>query len=240
MAKTTGYNVLDTLYTGLQSTMANGGTYNDFKQSVVEELRRQGWWGKRTMVHPETGKIVNAQLGSNRRLKTIFNTNIKSAYSAGRWMELEKIKQTTGEEVYLQYIAVLDGKERPEHAEKNGIILPASEPFWEQWYPPNGWRCRCSVTTMTESVMKAEGLTPSRRPSIPNRHIINRHTGEATQVPAGLDKSFNFNIGREWLKPYTPEFVDFEIIGNAPRVSCLLYTSPSPRDQRGSRMPSSA
>ena len=27
---------------------------------------------------------------------------------------------------------------------------------------------------------------------------------------------------------------------NAPAPSCLLYTSPSPRDQRGSRMPSSA
>ena len=26
----------------------------------------------------------------------------------------------------------------------------------------------------------------------------------------------------------------------APLTSCLLYTSPSPRDQRGSRMPSSA
>ena len=26
----------------------------------------------------------------------------------------------------------------------------------------------------------------------------------------------------------------------ARRMSCLLYTSPSPRDQRGSRMPSSA
>ena len=25
-----------------------------------------------------------------------------------------------------------------------------------------------------------------------------------------------------------------------PRIACLLYTSPSPRDQRGSRMPSSA
>ena len=25
-----------------------------------------------------------------------------------------------------------------------------------------------------------------------------------------------------------------------PAMSCLLYTSPSPRDQRGSRMPSSA
>ena len=29
--------------------------------------------------------------------------------------------------------------------------------------------------------------------------------------------------------------VDFELLWN-----CLLYTSPSPRDQRGSRMPSSA
>ena len=29
-------------------------------------------------------------------------------------------------------------------------------------------------------------------------------------------------------------------VGVAVLVSCLLYTSPSPRDQRGSRMPSSA
>ena len=37
-----------------------------------------------------------------------------------------------------------------------------------------------------------------------------------------------------WKKPesYSPEKGKFS--------SCLLYTSPSPRDQRGSRMPSSA
>ena len=28
--------------------------------------------------------------------------------------------------------------------------------------------------------------------------------------------------------------------GSAGIITCLLYTSPSPRDQRGSRMPSSA
>ena len=32
--------------------------------------------------------------------------------------------------------------------------------------------------------------------------------------------------------------IDMEL--DAPQASCLLYTSPSPRDQRGSRMPSSA
>ena len=30
------------------------------------------------------------------------------------------------------------------------------------------------------------------------------------------------------------------ILTKRPKKSCLLYTSPSPRDQRGSRMPSSA
>ena len=29
-------------------------------------------------------------------------------------------------------------------------------------------------------------------------------------------------------------------LGNYEYIPCLLYTSPSPRDQRGSRMPSSA
>ena len=39
--------------------------------------------------------------------------------------------------------------------------------------------------------------------------------------------------------------VDAEVLAAAPNLkiigrACLLYTSPSPRDQRGSRMPSSA
>ena len=39
--------------------------------------------------------------------------------------------------------------------------------------------------------------------------------------------------GREWNDKYFTNL-------NAWRIACLLYTSPSPRDQRGSRMPSSA
>ena len=34
--------------------------------------------------------------------------------------------------------------------------------------------------------------------------------------------------------------IDLLGVPNGPVVVCLLYTSPSPRDQRGSRMPSSA
>ena len=37
-----------------------------------------------------------------------------------------------------------------------------------------------------------------------------------------------------------PELIDKEAVAAEFPYGCLLYTSPSPRDQRGSRMPSSA
>jgi len=37
-----------------------------------------------------------------------------------------------------------------------------------------------------------------------------------------------------------PEVEVTYVFARKPKISCLLYTSPSPRDQRGSRMPSSA
>ena len=33
---------------------------------------------------------------------------------------------------------------------------------------------------------------------------------------------------------------EIDLVSNASRLGCLLYTSPSPRDMRRSRMPSSA
>jgi hypothetical protein len=41
--------------------------------------------GKKQMIDPLTGETVKAQLGSDRRLKVIYNTNIRSAYQQGKW-----------------------------------------------------------------------------------------------------------------------------------------------------------
>ena len=40
--------------------------------------------------------------------------------------------------------------------------------------------------------------------------------------------------------PASDQLIDSVILENTGVQTCLLYTSPSPRDQRGSRMPSSA
>lgn len=33
----------------------------------------------------------------------------------------------------------------------NGVTLPMSDPFWADYYPPNGWGCRCTVIQVRKS-----------------------------------------------------------------------------------------
>ena len=54
-----------------------------------------------------------------------------------------------------------------------------------------------------------------------------------------LRKAFTHASWTGWTENYERlEFLGDRILGLV--LTCLLYTSPSPRDQRGSRMPSSA
>ena len=52
-----------------------------------------------------------------------------------------------------------------------------------------------------------------------------------------IDRLYRFYTQRK-VQPYGP--YEPAQLGGAEMDDCLLYTSPSPRDQRGSRMPSSA
>lgn len=80
-------------------------------------------------------------------LRAEFNFVQASAEMAAKW---ERFMQD-GDRYYLQYRTAGDAKVRPTHAEMAGITLPVSDPFWEDFYPPNGWGCRCSVVQVRKS-----------------------------------------------------------------------------------------
>lgn len=80
-------------------------------------------------------------------LRAEFNFVQASAEMAAKW---ERFMQD-GDRYYLQYRTAGDAKVRPTHAEMAGITLPASDPFWAEFYPPNGWGCRCSVVQVRKS-----------------------------------------------------------------------------------------
>ena len=64
----------------------------------------------------------------------------------------------------------------------------------------------------------------------------------ATSIPFGLDEmDFAGGLRGEAIEVVDCETVDIQVPANSEWViDCLLYTSPSPRDKRQSRMPSSA
>ena len=59
------------------------------------------------------------------------------------------------------------------------------------------------------------------------------------QVQAAFDDVLSAGQERERLQNEARAYAN-NVIPRAQGTACLLYTSPSPRDQRGSRMPSSA
>ena len=113
-------------------------------------------------------------------LRAEYNFASASAEMAARWEQF----MDDGDRYYLQYRTAADGKVRPEHAALHGVTLPIDDPFWEQFYPPNGWNCRCSVTQVRKS----------KYPATPHNEAM--ALGEvATQ--RDTRQMFRFNPGKE-------------------------------------------
>ncbi len=80
-------------------------------------------------------------------LRAEYNFVSASAEMAARWERFMR----DGDRYNLQYRTQRDDKVRPEHAALDRVTLPPSDPFWEEFYPPNGWNCRCTVVQVRKS-----------------------------------------------------------------------------------------
>jgi len=140
VAKATRMDVLKDIRESLLTAQKNGIPFAEFKKELKPILQSKGWWGKKTI----SGKTV--QLGSPNRLGIIYDTNMQSAFNAGRWKSFE---ENSDNRPYLQYIAIEDAVTRPAHRRLNGTIKPINSTFWDTYYPPNGYRCRCRTRALT-------------------------------------------------------------------------------------------
>lgn len=87
------------------------------------------------------------------KLNVTYNNNyleaerqfaVSSAISADKWSKVS-------DRYNLQYRTVNDDKVRDEHRVLHDIVLPVDDDFWKQYYPPNGWRCRCVAVQVRKS-----------------------------------------------------------------------------------------
>ena len=134
-------------------------------------------------------KTFEAFLNDVRKIDKTYNSNYlraeynfvqSSAEMAAKWERFSE----DGDRYNLQYRTANDSKVRPEHAALNGVTLPPSDPFWEEYYPPNGWNCRCTVVQVRKSKYPA---TPHEEAMALGEEALQRDT-------KGI---FHFNPGKE-------------------------------------------
>lgn len=162
---------------GIEEALKNGETLADFKQRIAAAIEAQGW--------------------HDHRVENIFRTNMQTAYSAGRYKKMQAVKASRP---YWQYIAVMDKRVRPSHAILHEKVYPADHEFWAANYPPNGFRCRCGVRTLSERQVKSMGLTVEKAMPQPDVWTDPKTNMEYFVHFPGADKGFKNNPGKDWVQ----------------------------------------
>ena len=175
VAKMMNLDLLKDTQASLTKAFKEGVGFDEWKKSVKPMLAKKGWLGNIKVKDPKTGEEKEIYVG-NRRLRTIFNTNMRTAYAKARY---ESQMQSLGE--YFRYTAVLDGRTRGAHRKLHGKTLPKTDKFWDTNYPPNGWGCRCKVQVLTEAECVARGIVP---------------LADGSFLPQAAEKDFKYNPGK--------------------------------------------
>ncbi|EXA66944.1 Uncharacterized protein,-like protein of phage Mu protein gp30 [Acinetobacter baumannii] len=151
VAKIARMDLLQDIRQSLITAMQKGQTLEQWKANITPTLQEKGWWGKKTVINPE-GREQEVQLGSPRRLRTIYDTNMQSAFAAGRYKAMLAGAETRP---FWEWRHITISNPRKQHVALNGRLFRFDDPFWNVAYPPSEWGCKCRV--IARSAREVEG-----------------------------------------------------------------------------------
>ena len=179
-------DLLQDVYSAVDQAIKEGQDYRTFAKGLVPKLQAAGWWNQPV----SEGKPLTPS-----RLQLIYDANLRVSYSASQWQRIQTLKKV---KPFLVYSTMKDDRVRPSHRAWEGITLPVDHPWWDDHFPPKGWRCRCTVYQLSQKELEAEGreVTPDQALPTGTKTFTNRITGEVTTVPEGVDPGWAYNPGK--------------------------------------------
>jgi SPP1 gp7 family putative phage head morphogenesis protein len=149
------------------------------------------------------GDFANIALKINSRynldwLRTEQNASFRQSQAIEAWQQIKDDKTLFP---LLQYSTVGDSRVRDEHAAIDNVIRPVDDDFWDQWFPPNGYNCRCIVKQI-----RSGEITPVKKEfDINDDPIFGTNVGKTgmifpkthpyNEVPQQFQKSADNNFG---------------------------------------------
>ena len=122
-------------------------------------------------------------------VNTSSNDLIKLILKNSETVKENSEMDNTDNRPYWEYVAVLDSKTRPEHAQLHGLVYRYDDPFWASFYPPNGWRCRCRVNALSNYNLQKKNIKPSDSTGTLSQEmrLVSKKSGEYKPVTVYTD-----------------------------------------------------
>lgn len=205
----------------------------EFHEAVIEGARTydiQGFAAEFDRLVEKYGWEYNG--GRNWRIRTIFETNINTSYMAGRLRQMRD-PEVVRVRPYWQYRHAakwVPDDPRPEHVGFDGLVLDWNDPWWDVYFPPNGWRCSCGVRSLSRGDLRRMGKSgPDTAPEIIRHPYTHKATGETVQLPKGVDYGWDYMPGDKWERGLVPSALIDEAgaLADAGRHAAVIDT-PSP------------
>ena len=182
VAGAAGQALLTDMKAAINSALTDGRTLKEFQRDFEQIAKTHKW-------------DYNGSPGWRARI--IYSTNLATAYSAGQFAQLDT-DEARDIFPYWEYVHHTCQHPRQDHLAWSGLVLRNDDPWWATHYPPNGWRCHCTVRPISRYEMKRRQLTVSVAPPLDLRPWRNPATGKTEMVPRGIDPSFAYNPGMAW------------------------------------------
>lgn len=173
--------------------------------------------------------------GREWRIRTIFNTNIRTSYMAGRLRQMrdpDVVKLMP----WWQYIHAdtrVPLNPRPQHVAWDGLVLAWDDPWWDTHFPPNDWLCSCGVRTLSDAQLKRLGKSgPDTAPPLDRKPFTHKGSGETVMLPDGIGFGWDHMPGDLWERDLVPSALIEEAGGvTTPGRHLVQIDTPSPLDE---------
>ncbi len=166
----------------------------------------------RSFLKDDKGEMVPYHLFEQKILKLnqTYNKNYleaeylfaqQSSQSAANWANL----QEDTSRYYLQYRTAGDDRVRDSHDKLRNTTLPKDDAFWDSYYPPMGWRCRCTaVEVLAKDYDKSDPEKASKLADIATTQIGKNGENKL--------EMFRYNPGKEKVV-FPPKNAYTKIVG---------------------------
>lgn len=157
-------DTLHTLFTGVEDGAGTGYDYTSPDIRMIQRMRTNLLTFAAFKNYNQQAEMIKALVDDNGKIRpfhkwkkevdrlgekyhrhwlnTEYNTVLSSAEMARQWDEYDRLKDLYP---YLVYKSQDDEKVRNAHRMLHDVAKPIDDPFWDTYYPPNGWNCRCYI-----------------------------------------------------------------------------------------------